>query len=468
MSVLNAVTIECNRSAAKMDDSGKLSKFEEDFCGNSTFWDFDLIWNNPQPDFPGCFQDTILSWVPLFIIIFFSFFEVPGYFSKHNKNRNIRLNWYNVLKILFTLALIAINIGQLVLFALEDGDELTRSISPADYLFAACYLLSHIISFCVLLLSLKYGFRASYVQFIFYLVSSICEAIVVRSAILRDEGGEMEVIKIEEDLMICQLVFGGLMLILNFFADTQPTKYDETLKGLKNECSELSASVPSKLTFGWVATIIWKGLRNDLDTEMLWDLHPNVSSRGIVPIWDSFYAPAVEAAKKTDKLNKEAANKDSKDIERTKHSIFPALLKTFGYEFFLGSFFQALYSIMIVCGPPQIQDKIIEYVGEITYGNLEEYRWRAYYFAGLLFATNIFISICNGQYFNKMYVIAMKVRTALNSAIYRKAVKLSSTARKESTVGEIVNLMSVDVQRFMVSPISIIIRQRIFILQNFM
>ena len=52
-----------------------------------------------------------------------------------------------------------------------------------------------------------------------------------------------------------------------------------------------------------------------------------------------------------------------------------------------------------------------------------------------------------------MYVIAMKVRTALNAAIYRKAVKLSSTARKESTVGEIVNLMSVDVQRFMVSPI---------------
>ena len=36
-----------------------------------------------------------------------------------------------------------------------------------------------------------------------------------------------------------------------------------------------------------------------------------------------------------------------------------------------------------------------------------------------------------------------------------------NTARKESTVGEIVNLMSVDVQRFMVSPISIIIRQRI-------
>ena len=151
-------------------------------------------------------------------------------------------------------------------------------------------------------------------------------------------------------------------------------------------------------------------------------------------------------------MNKQAANRDSKDIKKTKVSVFPALLKTFGYDFFLGSFFQALYSILIVVGPPNIQSAIIKYVEISEYTNGEgEYAWKAYYFAGLLFATNIFISVCNGQYFNKMYVISMKLRTALNSAIYRKAVKLSSTARKESTVGEIVNLMSVDVQRFMVS-----------------
>lgn len=35
------------------------------------------------------------------------------------------------------------------------------------------------------------------------------------------------------------------------------------------------------------------------------------------------------------------------------------------------------------------------------------------------------------------------------NTIYLKALKLSNAARKESTVGEIVNLMSVDAQRFM-------------------
>ncbi|XP_072224734.1 multidrug resistance-associated protein 1-like [Leuresthes tenuis] len=43
----------------------------------------------------------------------------------------------------------------------------------------------------------------------------------------------------------------------------------------------------------------------------------------------------------------------------------------------------------------------------------------------------------------------MRLRTAIIGAVYRKALVISSSARRTSTVGEIVNLMSVDAQRFM-------------------
>ncbi|MEQ2213426.1 Multidrug resistance-associated protein 1 [Xenoophorus captivus] len=43
----------------------------------------------------------------------------------------------------------------------------------------------------------------------------------------------------------------------------------------------------------------------------------------------------------------------------------------------------------------------------------------------------------------------MNVRTALIGAIYRKALVITNAAKRSSTVGEIVNLMSVDAQRFM-------------------
>ena len=43
-------------------------------------------------------------------------------------------------------------------------------------------------------------------------------------------------------------------------------------------------------------------------------------------------------------------------------------------------------------------------------------------------------------------VTGMRLRTATIAAVYQKALRLSSTARQSSTVGEMVNLMSVDAQ----------------------
>ncbi|CAI8018867.1 Multidrug resistance-associated protein 1, partial [Geodia barretti] len=43
----------------------------------------------------------------------------------------------------------------------------------------------------------------------------------------------------------------------------------------------------------------------------------------------------------------------------------------------------------------------------------------------------------------------MRMRSAIVAAIYKKALCLNNKSRREKTVGEIVNLMSVDAQRFM-------------------
>jgi hypothetical protein len=58
-------------------------------------------------------------------------------------------------------------------------------------------------------------------------------------------------------------------------------------------------------------------------------------------------------------------------------------------------------------------------------------------------------SIALSQYFERVFIIGMDVRTALIDSVYNKSLKMSMAAKKISTVGEVVNLMSVDVQRFM-------------------
>ncbi|CAB1343381.1 unnamed protein product, partial [Coregonus sp. 'balchen'] len=76
------------------------------------------------------------------------------------------------------------------------------------------------------------------------------------------------------------------------------------------------------------------------------------------------------------------------------------------------------------------------------------YTWTGYVYAVLLILVALFQSLFLQQYFQRCFVLGMKVRTAIMAAVYKKALVVSNDARKESTVGETVNLMSADAQRF--------------------
>lgn len=65
-----------------------------------------------------------------------------------------------------------------------------------------------------------------------------------------------------------------------------------------------------------------------------------------------------------------------------------------------------------------------------------------------LFAIAILSAFLNGQSSFISFHVGFKIRSALISSVYRKALRMSSAAKKDSTVGEIVNLMAVDAQNF--------------------
>lgn len=63
-------------------------------------------------------------------------------------------------------------------------------------------------------------------------------------------------------------------------------------------------------------------------------------------------------------------------------------------------------------------------------------------YAFLLFFVASIQTLILAQYFQRMFIVGLRIRTALISAVYRKALIMSNSSRKESTVGEIVNLMA--------------------------
>lgn len=240
------------------------------------------------------------------------------------------------------------------------------------------------------------------------------------------------------------------MLVLNCFADKFPrqTTYAKTDK----TCPEISASFLSRMFFGWFDPLAWYGFRKPLEHKDLWDMKPEDSAGEVMPEFAKYWNKTI--AKKNDSLQpisskatytKEKASVDEKPKSKEKKiaSILPALCKAFGPTFLFGAMLKLAQDLLTFVSP-QVLRLLINFIGDDTQED-----WKGIMYAVLLFIVASIQTLFLAQYFNRMFFVGLRIRTALISAIYRKALIMSNSARKESTVGEIVNLMAVDAQRFM-------------------
>lgn len=123
-----------------------------------------------------------------------------------------------------------------------------------------------------------------------------------------------------------------------------------------------------------------------------------------------------------------------------KASILPAICKAFGPTFLFGSVLKLVQDILTFVSP-QILRLIIQFVDPGPGEEQQEF-WKGLLYAFLLFIVASIQTLILAQYFQRMFVVGLRIRTALISAVYRKALIMSNSSRKESTVGEIVNLMA--------------------------
>lgn len=143
----------------------------------------------------------------------------------------------------------------------------------------------------------------------------------------------------------------------------------------------------------------------------------------------------------------------------------PALFKAFGSAFLFGVILQFSHDLLMFA-PPQILRLLIQFVDSSSPSanhssdyivdddddllvDRREPLWRGIFYASLLFFVAIIQTILSGQFNQRLSVVALRIRTAIIGVVYRKALILSNSAKKETATGEIVNLMAVDAQCFM-------------------
>ncbi|XP_066143470.1 ATP-binding cassette sub-family C member 4-like [Euwallacea fornicatus] len=123
-------------------------------------------------------------------------------------------------------------------------------------------------------------------------------------------------------------------------------------------------------------------------------------------------------------------------------SIKSCLIRCFGWPYLLYFFLQLFCGTIILVVSPIIVADFVAYFkpGQTTFTKTDAFRYAAIYTCLNLFST---IYTNNLQQLVSEYSI--RIRTAVCSLIYRKALRIRSTAFSECSIGKIVTLMSKDV-----------------------
>ncbi|XP_054711811.1 multidrug resistance-associated protein 1-like [Uloborus diversus] len=250
--------------------------------------------------------------------------------------------------------------------------------------------------------------------------------------------------------------------ILSCIADIRYRHPPPPVKGKRKECPEIPASFLSRLVFWWFNGMSILGWKRPLTMDDLWELNPDDRTEYISAQFERHLPHARWVQTLHSNLLRDGSvpfSQDSKDgkieietefviqnglqeMPKKQINIFRVLVKTFWGYFLAGSACKFIYDLLQFVNPVLLR-LLIAYIGT------DDPIWIGIIYALGMVLNGMLQSVLLADYFHRMFLLGMRIRTALVSAIYKKSLLLSSSARKESTVGEIVNLMSVDSQRFM-------------------
>ncbi|XP_034806715.3 multidrug resistance-associated protein 1 isoform X2 [Pan paniscus] len=430
------------------------------FCsadGSDPLWDWNVTWNTSNPDFTKCFQNTVLVWVPCFYLwACFPFYFL--YLSRHDRGY-IQMTPLNKTKTALGFLLWIVCWADLF----YSFWERSRGIFLAPVFLVSPTLLGITMLLATFLIQLerRKGVQSSGIMLTFWLVALVCALAILRSKIMTALKEDAQVDLFRDITFYVYFSLLLIQLVLSCFSDRSPL-FSETIHD-PNPCPESSASFLSRITFWWITGLIVRGYRQPLEGSDLWSLNKEDTSEQVVPVlvknWKKECAKTRKQPVKVVYSSKDPAQpKESSKVDANEEvealivkspqkewnpSLFKVLYKTFGPYFLMSFFFKAIHDLMMFSGP-QILKLLIKFVNDTKAPD-----WQGYFYTVLLFVTACLQTLVLHQYFHICFVSGMRIKTAVIGAVYRKALVITNSARKSSTVGEIVNLMSVDAQRFM-------------------
>ncbi|XP_027695445.1 multidrug resistance-associated protein 6 isoform X3 [Vombatus ursinus] len=413
------------------------------------------IWNETQvlglQMFSPCLLNAAVTWLPSIYLWVIS----PIYFLylRYNNKGYIRMSCLFKIKMVlgFTLILLCFSNIIFTLWKIKGGTPQ----DPEFLIRPTIWLITMILVVFLIHSERQKGIQSSGVLFIYWLLCSFSMVAQVSITVYQDQqGGFPEDTFHHLITYFCSALIGA-QLVLSFLAD-QPPFFSKVLHD-SNPCPESGASLPSKATFWWFSRLVWQGYRKPLELDDLWSLGKENSSEEIISQLEREWKKLCNETQRT-KEEVGFERDEEKRVELTfpsetdaflqRHQNFRLLLlkaiwKVFNITFLLGTL------SLIICdifrfAIPKILSFFLEFISDP-----EAPAWKGYFYAVLLFLSACLQTLFEQRHMYVFMVLELRLRTAVMGLVYRKVLVLSSAMRKTAAVGEVINLVSVDVQRLM-------------------
>jgi ABC transporter transmembrane region len=142
---------------------------------------------------------------------------------------------------------------------------------------------------------------------------------------------------------------------------------------------------------------------------------------------------------------------NSKKTPRMTAKIRKTLLEVMGWRFIAAGFVKAI-NTTFQFSFPLLLNQILKFIEEAQAGVFDASdpwydRYRGYWLSGLLFLFMACKAMSESKYFHMVNRAGWEAKAAVSVAVYNKSLRMSSSERQSTTLGELVNLMQVDASK---------------------
>ncbi|NWI30562.1 MRP6 protein, partial [Sula dactylatra] len=413
--------------------------------------DWNHTWYTNTPRFTWCFESTVIAWIPCaYLWICFPFYYL---YLRHTNKGYIRMSHIFKTKMVLGFILVILCFSNVFFILWEISQGIPRA--PAFLISPAMVGITMILAMFLTQAERMMGIQSSGILLIYWLLSFVAAVVMFSSKVQHalERGFLEDCFRHITTYIYASLVLGELVLFC--LADQPP--FFSTAVNNANQCPEASSSFLSKITYWWFSGLVWKGCQQSLGVDDLWPVRKEDSSEEIVAWaereWKKCHSRTqqkMESAtfKKGQKSETGIAEAEETEVLlQSEHSQRRPLLKVFWSMF--GTYFLLSTVCLVICDVflfsiPKLLNLFLEFIEDP-----EAPSWHGYFYAFSMFLLACLQTLFEQRYMYMCLVLGLRLKTAVTGLVYRKILIMSNASRKAVTVGEIVNFISVDVQKLM-------------------